>query len=61
MTSRIPTSATSAVETCPCGCCGRARDHDDRGWGPWPCPACGNDSDRDVGRPCSDCEGDSNA
>jgi Domain of unknown function (DUF5049) len=40
---------------CPCGCEGRIAKHDDRGWGPWPCPVCGDDSDADLGKPCTDC------
>jgi hypothetical protein len=39
---------------CPCWCEGRIADHDDRGWGLWPCPACGDDSDADLGKPCTD-------
>jgi len=61
MTSRIPASALIAAEACPCGCKGRVRNHDDRAWGPWPCARCGNDSDRDLGLPCSDCEGGNDA
>lgn len=40
---------------CQCGCEGRIADHDDRGWGPWTCPVCGDDSDADIGKPCTDC------
>ena len=40
---------------CQCGCEGRIADHDDRGWGPWHCPVCGDDSDTDLGEPCTDC------
>ena len=47
--------AKSAV--CPCWCVGRITDHDDRGRGLWPSPACGDDSDMDVGKPCTDCAG----
>ena len=43
---------------CPCGCKGRVADHDDRGWGCWNCPACGEESDRDLDQPCSDCQGE---
>lgn len=41
---------------CPCGCAGVLSAHDERGWGPWSCPACGEDSDRDRGERCSLCE-----
>lgn len=41
---------------CPCGCDGQIDRHDDRGWGPWACPVCDEDSDRDLGRPCGACE-----
>ncbi len=27
----------------------------DRVWGPRPCPVCGDDSDADPGKPCTDC------
>lgn len=40
---------------CQCGCEGRIADHDDRGWGPWPCPVCDDDSDTDLGKPCTAC------
>ena len=42
---------------CPCWCEGRIADHDDRGWGPWACPVCGDDSDTNLGKPCTDCAG----
>jgi hypothetical protein len=41
---------------CPCGCEGRIADHDDRGWSPWSCPVCGDDSDADLGKPCTNCD-----
>lgn len=41
---------------CPCGCDGIYKNHDERDRGPWPCGECGEDSDRDLGSPCSDCE-----
>ena len=40
---------------CPCWCEGRTADHDDRAWGPWPCPVCDVDSDADLGKPCTGC------
>jgi hypothetical protein len=43
------------VAVCPCGCEGRIADHDDRGWGAWPCPVCLDDSDADLGEPCTEC------
>ena len=41
---------------CICGCDGVMQDHDDRGYGVWECMICRNDSDKDYGFPCSDCE-----
>ena len=41
---------------CICGCDGVIQDHDDRGYGVWECMICRNDSDKDYGLPCSDCE-----
>jgi len=41
---------------CPCGCKGVFEKHDDRSYGYWECPRCGEDSDRDVGLPCFECE-----
>ena len=46
---------TAKAAVCPCWCEGRIADHDDRGWGPWPCPVCDDDSDTDLGKPCTDC------
>ncbi|MFO0931131.1 MAG: hypothetical protein U1E39_00315 [Planctomycetota bacterium] len=40
---------------CPCWCEGKIADHDDRGWAPWACPDCGDDSDTDLGKPCTGC------
>lgn len=51
----VPSEAAKVRATdCPCGCEGRYDDHDERGWGPWPCPICDDDSDVDLGKPCSD-------
>ena len=41
---------------CACGCGGKIADHDDRGYGCWPCIDCGDDSDTDINEMCSDCE-----
>jgi len=41
---------------CACGCDGKIADHDDRGYGCWPCIECGDDSDTDINEMCSDCE-----
>ncbi len=41
---------------CPCGCDGIAQLHDDRSYGWWECPRCGNDSDEDLGKDCSRCK-----
>ena len=41
---------------CPCGCDGKIEDHDDRGYGCWECPRCGDDSDTDMGEDCSNCK-----
>ena len=41
---------------CPCGCDGVEEDHDDRSYGCWPCPSCGDDSDADMGNNCSSCK-----
>ena len=41
---------------CACGCDGKIADHDDRGYGCWPCIDCGDDSDTDINEMCSDCE-----
>ena len=41
---------------CACGCDGSIADHDDRGYGCWPCIECGDDSDTDIGELCSDCD-----
>ena len=41
---------------CACGCDGKIADHDDRGYGCWPCLECGDDSDTDINEMCSDCE-----
>ena len=41
---------------CACGCDGIIADHDDRGYGCWPCIECGDDSDTDIGELCSDCD-----
>ena len=49
--------AVAEGHACPCGCEGRAANHDERAWGLWPCPACGDDSDADYGLPCSSCAG----
>jgi len=38
-----------------CGCEGIEEDHDDRSYGCWPCPICGNDSDANFGETCSMC------
>ena len=43
------------LEACPCTCGGLVDDHDDRGYGAWDCQACGNDSDTDLGLPCTSC------
>ena len=40
---------------CACGCDGKIADHDDRGYGCWPCLECGDDSDRDINEVCSVC------
>jgi hypothetical protein len=45
----------AAPRCCPCGCDGRIDDHDDRGWGCWDCPLCGEESDRDLDELCSAC------
>ena len=45
----------NAETICPCGCDGVQSDHDDRGYGVWECPECGNDSDVDLGEVCSAC------
>tara|TARA_Y100000310_G_scaffold310397_1_gene355583 strand:+ start:3198 stop:3521 length:324 start_codon:yes stop_codon:yes gene_type:complete len=42
-------------DICPCGCNGRIRKHDDRGYGPWPCPVCDDDSDTNLGKSCTVC------
>lgn len=55
----VAARATTVGEpVCPCGCNGLVDFHDDRGWGPFNCPVCREDSDRNLGDPCSDCEGD---
>jgi hypothetical protein len=41
--------------TCPCGCDGVIEDHDDRGYGQWACPKCGDDSDTNMMLECSYC------
>jgi hypothetical protein len=58
VTLRETDAATDGDEApiCQCGCEGKISDHDDRGWGPWPCPVCGDDSDTDLGKPCTDCD-----
>lgn len=38
-----------------CGCEGIEEDHDDRSYGCWPCPVCGDDSDMNYGQTCSRC------
>jgi len=49
--------AESSVEDsiCPCECGGIIAEHDDRGYGVWECPQCGEDSDVDLGEICSVC------
>ena len=42
---------------CACGCAGKIADHDDRGYGCWPCIDCGDDSDTDINEVCSSCVG----
>lgn len=40
---------------CPCGCDGVVDDHDDRSYGCWSCPSCGDDSDANMLQNCSRC------
>lgn len=47
---------TTSQDDCPCGCGGEFDKHDDRSYGFWECPRCGKDSDRDLGKPCFECE-----
>jgi len=45
----------NADSICPCECGGIIAEHDDRGYGVWECPQCGEDSDVDLGEICSVC------
>ena len=44
-----------SFDACPCGCNGKIEYHDDRSYGCWECPRCGEDSDADIGEGCSYC------
>ena len=55
-TEREEPTVTESHDECPCGCKGQFDQHDDRSYGYWACPRCGEDSDRDLGLPCFECE-----
>lgn len=48
-------SSDQFASPCPCGCNGKIEYHDDRSYGCWECPRCGEDSDADMGEDCSYC------
>ena len=48
-------SSDQVASPCPCGCNGKIEYHDDRSYGCWECPRCGEDSDADMGEDCSYC------
>jgi hypothetical protein len=52
----LPAGCIICRDLCPCCCKGKIDDHDDRGYGCWACPVCGEDSDTDLHLPCTGCE-----
>lgn len=50
-----PKRRNPGTRACPCGCRGVISRHDERAYGPWTCPVCGDDSDTDLGKPCRKC------